>query len=122
MLSAHPVYQALVALGFLIMAVGLVLALVADGGEIELHATLGIVAMVLGLINPINGLLRPGKEPHEAKKRKVWEVGHRLVRTHAPAAQQQLTRLAMPKLREGGVATENGAWTMDNSLSLASYA
>jgi hypothetical protein len=151
------VHQTLVALGLVLMVVGLVLALVADAGEIGLHASLGIVAIVLGgalgssplipqtpaandvvdlrcispqpsfrrrlvhnrlaatepppsnrssshlfstehawahracsfadgnerrrtivaVVNPINGLLRPGKEPHEVKKRKVWEVGHR---------------------------------------------
>ena len=42
------VHQALVALGLVLMAVGLVLALVADAGEIGLHASLGIVAIVLG--------------------------------------------------------------------------
>ena len=29
------------------------------------------------MVNPINGLLRPGKEPHEVKRRKMWEMGHR---------------------------------------------
>jgi len=29
------------------------------------------------VVNPINGLLRPGKESHQVKRRKVWEVGHR---------------------------------------------
>ena len=62
--------------GLLVAIVGVALALSLQKPlpSYGAHGKLGVVVMVLGILQPINGLLRPGKT---ATDRRAWEVVHK---------------------------------------------
>lgn len=105
-------HRGLQVVGLLVAIVGFSLAVANFESDLGAHGTLGITVMVLGLFQPINGVLRPHKDKdgaHTSRKRALWEATHKGVGWLTLALAAPTIALGATKLEDlAGVHFPNG--------------